>query len=89
MLVHRATNYKETRLAVGEAQWIVVHSTMSHTQKRYLLNVTVGLDDRSVRALRHFGRWVCVRKDVPQLVLGASSACDLDYLDELARSERA
>ena len=74
---------------LGEAHFFVVFSTMSQSQKRYLLKTTVGLSDKAVRALRHFGRWACVRKDVPQLVLGASSACDLEYLDELAKSERA
>lgn len=85
--MHRPTNYKDTRLLLGEAHFFVVFSTVPFSKKKYLMSITCGLTDKETRALRYFGRWVMVRKDVPQVIVGASSACDLSYLTEISKGE--
>lgn len=74
VLSHLASNYKHTRLILLEAQGYVVFSATPHAAKAYLLKRALGLADREVSALREFGRWTLVTKQVPLYILGESQA---------------
>lgn len=57
-----------------EAQGYVVFSATPHAAKAYLLKRAIGMTDRQVTALREFGRWTLITKQVPLYALGENQA---------------
>lgn len=74
VLSHLASNYKHTRLILLEAQGYVVFSATPHAAKAYLLKRSLGMTDRDTTALRAFGRWTLITKQVPLYILGEHEA---------------
>lgn len=74
-LTHFTTNYKKTRLLLGEATNIVVYpqSTSSHALK-YLLGTHFGLSKDDLSSLKKMGRWVSIGKNYPSYLISEHTA---------------
>jgi ABC-type glutathione transport system ATPase component len=74
-LTHFTTNYKKTRLLLGEATNIVVYpqSTSSHALK-YLLGTHFGLGKEDLAELKKLGRWVSIGKNYPSYLISEHTA---------------
>lgn len=76
-LTHHITNYKKTRVLLNESNWFCVYpqSTSTHALS-YLLKNHLGMERDEVKALKKLGRWVCLHKNYPQLLV-SSQKCML------------
>jgi len=75
LLTHYLTNYSKTRLLLNEATHYVVYPQNSSAHAlAYLLKTYMGLDKSEIKKLRKLGRWVCFRKNFPQVLLSAQYA---------------
>jgi len=74
-LTHFTTNYKKTRLLLGEATNIVVYpqSTSAHALK-YLLGTHFGLGKEDLAELKKLGRWVSIGKNYPSYLISEHTA---------------
>lgn len=74
-LTHFTTNYKKTRLLLGEATNIIVYpqSTSSHALK-YLLGTHFGLSKEDLSELKKMGRWVSIGKNYPSYLISEHTA---------------
>lgn len=74
-LTHFTTNYKKTRLLLGEATNIVVYpqSTSSYALK-YLLGTHFGLGKEDLAELKKLGRWVSIGKNYPSYLISEHTA---------------
>ena len=74
-LSHYLTNYKKTRLILGEAHFIVLYPmATSFKAMRYVCEQHCGLTKDEVTALKKMGRWVCIHKVYPQYLVSAHTA---------------
>jgi hypothetical protein len=75
VLLHKSTDYKNTRLLLCEATHFVVYplSTSGHAL-RYLLGNHLGLDKEDILSAKKLGRWVCISKNYPQYMISAHTA---------------
>jgi len=74
-LTHFTTNYKKTRLLLGETTNIVVYpqSTSSHALK-YLLGTHFGMPKEELAELKKMGRWVSIGKNYPSYLISEHTA---------------
>jgi Cdc6-like AAA superfamily ATPase len=74
-LTHFTTNYKKTRLLLGEATNIIVYpqSTSSHALK-YLLGTHFGLSKEDLSEIKKLGRWVSIGKNYPSYLISEHTA---------------
>ena len=74
-LTHFTTNYKKTRLLLGETTNIVVYpqSTSSHALK-YLLGTHFGMSKEDLAELKKLGRWVSIGKNYPSYLISEHTA---------------
>jgi hypothetical protein len=75
VLSHYLSNYKKTRLILSEAQYLVVYP-MS-TSARALISVATsygGLDPDQAKELKRLGRWACIYKNYPGVVIAEQRA---------------
>jgi hypothetical protein len=74
-LSHYLTNYKKTRLILGEAHFIVLYPmATSFKAMRYVCEHHCGLTKEEVTALKKMGRWVCIHKVYPQYLISCQNA---------------
>lgn len=74
-LSHYLTNYKKTRLILGEAHFIVLYPmATSFKAMRYVCEHHCGLTKDEVTALKKLGRWVCIHKVYPQYLISQHTA---------------
>jgi hypothetical protein len=74
-LSHYLTNYKKTRLILGEAHFIVLYPmATSFKAMRYVCEHHCGLTKEEVTALKKMGRWCCIHKVYPQYLISAHCA---------------
>lgn len=79
VLSHYLTNYKKTRLILGEAHFIVLYPmATSFKAMRYVCETHCGLTKEEVQSLKKLGRWVCVHKVYPQYLISAHKAFPLN-----------
>lgn len=75
VLSHYLTNYKKTRLILGEAHFIVLYPmATSFKAMRYVCEHHCGLTKDEIFALKRLGRWVCIHKVFPQYLISAQVA---------------
>lgn len=75
ILSHYLTNYKKTRLILGEANFLVVYPlATSFKALKYVCEHYGGLDKEQIQQMKKLGRWVCIHKNYPVYVLSAHSA---------------
>jgi len=75
ILSHYLTNYKKTRLILGEAHYLVLYP-MATAQKalKYVAEMYGGLDKEQVVNLKKMGRWVMIAKSYPSFVISTHEA---------------
>ena len=75
-LSHYLTQYKKTRLILNEATHIVVYpQATSYHALKYLLKNYVGVEEEDIKDMRKWGsRWLCFRKNYPQVVIAERKA---------------
>lgn len=74
-LSHYLTNYKKTRLILGEAHFIVLYPmATSFKAMKYVCEHHCGLTKEEVYSLKRLGRWVCIHKVYPQYLISAHTA---------------
>ena len=73
---HLLTNYKKTRLFLGEAHcFIAFPHGVSDTQYRRLFCVHGGCDRKAIEKTRKLpSRWVCLRKTYPSMIIHETGA---------------
>jgi hypothetical protein len=72
ILSHYLTNYKQTRLILGEANFIVLYPlATSYKAMSYVCQHYGGLDKEHITELKRLGRWVCIMKNYPLYVISA------------------
>jgi hypothetical protein len=75
VLSHYLTNYKKTRLILGEAHFLVLYPmATSFKAMKYVCEHHCGLTKDEVQGLKKMGRWVCIHKVVPQYLIAAQDA---------------
>jgi hypothetical protein len=75
ILSHYLTNYKKTRLILGECQYIVVYPLATAFKAlNYVLTNYGGLEKEQVLELKRLGRWVCIYKNYPSYLISAHKA---------------
>jgi Cdc6-like AAA superfamily ATPase len=75
ILSHYLTNYKKTRLILGEANFLVVYPlATSFKALKYVCEHYGGLDKEQIHQMKKLGRWVMIHKNYPVYVLSAHSA---------------
>jgi hypothetical protein len=75
VLSHYLTNYKKTRLILGESHFIVLYPmATSFKAMKYVCEHHCGLTRDEVQALKKLGRWVCIHKVYPQYLISAHTA---------------
>ncbi len=79
VLSHYLTNYKKTRLILGEAHYIVLYPmATSFKAMSYVCEHHCGLTKDEVHGLKKLGRWVAIHKVFPQFLISAHKACMLN-----------
>jgi len=75
VLLHKPTDYKNTRLLLTEATHFVIYplSTSAHAL-RHLLGNHLGLEKNEITSIKKLGRWVCISKNYPQYLISAHTA---------------
>lgn len=75
VLSHYLTNYKKTRLILGEAHFIVLYPmATSFKAMRYVCEHHCGMTKEEITSMKKLGRWVCIHKVYPQYLISAHSA---------------
>ena len=75
VLSHYLTNYKKTRLILGEAHSIVLYPmATSFKAMRYVCEHHCGLTKEEVHGLKKLGRWVMIHKTYPSYLISAHNA---------------
>ena len=75
VLSHYLTNYKKTRLILGEAHNIVLYPmATSFKALQYVCQTHCGLTKDEVQGLKKLGRWVMIHKNYPQYLIAANTA---------------
>lgn len=75
IMSHHLTNYKQTRLILSEAQYIVLYpQACSSKAMTYVLENYGGMDKEQVKPLKKLGRWVMLAKNYPSYILSAHNA---------------
>lgn len=75
VLSHYLTNYKKTRLILGEAHFIVLYPmATSFKAMKYVCEHHCGLTKDEVQSLKKLGRWVCIHKVFPQYLISQHTA---------------
>lgn len=79
VLSHYLTNYRQTRLILGEAHFLVLYPmATSYRALRYVLEAHAGMSREEVLTLKRRGRWICVHKVYPQYLISAQHAALLN-----------
>ena len=72
ILSHYLTNYKKTRLILGEANFLVVYPlATSFKDIKYVAEMYGGLDSEDIVKMKKRGRWVCIHKNYPSYVISS------------------
>lgn len=75
VLSHYLTNYKKTRLILGEAHFIVLYPmATSFKAMKYVCEHHCGMTKDEIYALKKLGRWCCIHKVFPQYLIAAHTA---------------
>lgn len=75
ILSHYLTNYKKTRLILGESNFLIVYPlATSFKALKYVCEHYGGLEKEQIQQMKKLGRWVCIHKNYPVYVLSAHSA---------------
>ena len=75
VLSHYLTNYKKTRLILGEAHSIVLYPmATSFKAMAYVCEHHCGLTKEEVHGLKKLGRWVMIHKTYPAYLISAHNA---------------
>jgi hypothetical protein len=75
ILSHYLTNYKKTRLILGECQYITVYPlATSFKALNYVLSNYGGMEKDQILDLKRQGRWVCIHKNYPSYVISSHKA---------------
>jgi hypothetical protein len=75
VLSHYLTNYKKTRLILGESHFIVLYPmATSFKAMKYVCEHHCGLTKDEVQSLKKLGRWVCLHKVFPQYLISTQTA---------------
>lgn len=75
VLSHYLTNYKKTRLILGEAQALVLYPmATSFKALQYVCQHHCGMTKEEVQGLKKLGRWVMIKKTYPQYLISAHNA---------------
>jgi hypothetical protein len=75
VLSHYLTNYKKTRLILGEAHFIVLYPmATSFKAMKYVCEHHCGMTKEEVQGLKKLGRWVACHKVYPQYIVSAHNA---------------
>jgi hypothetical protein len=75
VLSHYLTNYKKTRLILGESHYIVLYPmATSFKAMKYVCEHHCGLTKDEVQSLKKLGRWVCIHKTFPQYLISAHTS---------------
>jgi hypothetical protein len=83
LCTHFTTNYKQTRLILGEVtHFVIFPSSTSPKALKYLLDSHVGMGKDDLNSIRKMGRWVCVSKNHPQYLISEHSAKLLNQVEE-------
>jgi len=75
ILSHYLTNYKKTRLILGEANYLVLYPLATAFKAlKYVCENYGGLNKDDIIGLKKLGRWVLIAKNYPSYVLSAHEA---------------
>jgi hypothetical protein len=75
ILSHFLSNYKKTRLILGECQFLVLYPlATSFKALKYVSEMYGGLDKEQVQNFKKLGRWVCIHKNYPVYIISSHSA---------------
>lgn len=75
ILSHYLTNYKKTRLILGEAHYLVLYPMATAFKAlKYVCEHYGGLDKEQIASLKKLGRWVLIAKNYPSYVIAAHEA---------------
>jgi hypothetical protein len=75
ILSHYLTNYKKTRLILGEAHYLVLYPMATAFKAlKYVCEHYGGLDKEHIQGLKKMGRWVMIAKNYPSFVIAAHEA---------------
>jgi hypothetical protein len=75
ILSHYLTNYKKTRLILGEANFITVYPlATSFKALKYVMEHYGGMEKEDIQEMKKRGRWVMVYKNYPSYVISANKA---------------
>ena len=75
ILSHYLTNYKKTRLILGEAHYLVLYPMATAFKAlKYVCEHYGGLDKEQIQSLKKLGRWVMIAKNYPSFVISAHEA---------------
>ena len=75
VLSHYLTNYKKTRLILGEAHSLVLYPmATSFKALQYVCQTHCGLNKEEIQGLKKLGRWVMIHKVYPQYLIAAQTA---------------
>jgi hypothetical protein len=75
VLSHYLTNYKKTRLILGEAHYLVLYPmATSFKALQYVCQTHCGLSKEEIQGLKKLGRWVMVHKVFPQYLIAPHTA---------------
>lgn len=74
-LTHYITNYKKTRLILNEATHFVLYPQATSTHAlTYLLKTHIGFEKDDIKQLKKLGRWICIKKMFPQILISSQYA---------------
>ena len=75
VLSHFLSNYRKTRLILGEAQSMVLYPySTSYKALQYVCQHHCGLSKEEVQGLKKLGRWVLIKKTYPSYLISAHTA---------------
>jgi len=75
VLSHYLTNYKKTRLILGECHYIVLYPmATSFKAMKYVCEHHCGMTKDEIHDLKKLGRWVAIHKVYPQYLISAQTA---------------
>lgn len=80
VLSHYLTNYKKTRLILGEAHYIVLYPmATSFKAMKYVCEHHCGLTNDEIHNLKKLGRWIAIFKLFPQYLISQHKAYLLNH----------
>jgi len=75
ILSHYLTNYKKTRLILGEANYLVLYPLATAFKAlKYVCENYGGLNKEDIIGLKKLGRWILIAKNYPSYVISAHEA---------------